>query len=154
MRGINVVTLSILFFFLGSFHTTMAQNTQRQLVIVASDKSSISNLSQTELRRLFLGVIVIKNGIRIRPICNISSDVLYEVFLQKVIFMSARQYERHLLTRIFRHGGKKPAMYKNTKRIINELETNPNSISFMWEKNVIKTTSIKVIQPLWSGQID
>ncbi|MCL5669464.1 MAG: hypothetical protein M1392_05745 [Gammaproteobacteria bacterium] len=48
-----------------------------------------------------------EDGVQLVPLLNTGDPMLYEVFLQKVIFLSARNYERQVLSRVFRMGGRR-----------------------------------------------
>ncbi|MEQ6341128.1 MAG: hypothetical protein M3A44_05595 [Gammaproteobacteria bacterium] len=59
----------------------------RHMVLVAGANAYIPPLTSAEVRKLFLGVVIIKDGQRIEPLLNLTNPLLHEVFLQKVIFM-------------------------------------------------------------------
>ena len=70
------------------------------------------------------------------------------------MFMSERSYERRLLSSVFRHGGKRTATYSDVTNLIHELNSSPDTISYMWSDQIEQYEGIKSIGVLWSGQID
>ena len=127
------------------------QTTQRSLLLVCSADSTLSSLSNEDIRKIFLGVPVEKDGVRITPLLNTSDSHLTEVFLQKVIFMSKPDYERQLLSRVFRLGGKRPPEYENISELINELHKSPGSVAFMWSDQVGDHNNLKSIGVVWTN---
>jgi hypothetical protein len=127
---------------------------QRELVLVTADSSEVPALTASEVRRLFLGVVVEKGDRRLVPIQNLSEPLLHEVFLQKVVFMSSRSYERHLLAQMFRSGGHRPARYAETGALVAALQRQPGAVTYMWSSSAKQTPGIKVVQELWRGETD
>lgn len=127
---------------------------ERELVLVTGKTSAEFSLNRKEVRLLFMGLPILKNEQRIIPLINASNSLTYEVFLQKIIHMSAKIYERRLTAKVFRLGSRKPIKYYNQKKIITELKTNKNTVSFMWKASLRNNTSVKIIGNLWSGNIE
>ena len=127
---------------------------ERSLVVVRSDQTAGPALTEQEVRKLFLGEALIKDGQRVEPLRNGANLLLYEVFLQKIIFMSARNYERQLLSRVFRLGGQRPPLYNDLNELIAMLKTNPATVTFMWEDEARAIPGIKVSTLLWQGSIE
>jgi len=126
----------------------------RTLVLVTGADSTIPLLSDREIRKLYLGVQVTKNGQRLTPLRNLVDPLLEEVFLQKVIFLSARAYEDQLLSRVFRLGGLRPISYDNQERLVEALHVSSNAVTYMWATDVYGEKRLKKIGELWSGQIN
>lgn len=124
------------------------------LVLVAGEAAPAPELSGKEIRWLFMGLPVVKDEQRIEPLLNATNPLIYEVFLQKVIYMSAQNYERRLVTRVFRMGGQRPKKYDNLSDLLGNLRENPNTVSFMWQDNAQRQSNIKIVAELWSGKID
>jgi len=122
---------------------------QSQLVLVASVESTAQLFTPAQLRKLFLGLSSGDRDSGIHPLRNLSDERLYHVFLQKVVFMSARNYERHLLVRVINMGGKRPPSYTSHANLVRQLNADPSSVSYMWAKTANSTQGIKVLQKLW-----
>lgn len=133
-----------------------APGSERTLVMVTvtGAQSKTTSLTQQEVRRLFLGETLFKDGERLIPLLNIGDPLLYEVFLQKVIFMSARNYERQVLSRVFRMGGKRPAAYTDDAELLEALRNEPGRVSYMWEDLAKFSPGIKTVGTLWQSPAD
>ena len=127
---------------------------ERSLVLVRSEQAAVPVLTEQEVRKLFLGEALIKDGQRVEGLRNSADSFLYEVFLQKIIFMSARNYERQLLSRVFRLGGQRPPLYDDRNELIAMLKSNPAAVTFMWEDEAKLIPGIKVSTLLWQGVIE
>lgn len=124
----------------------------RSLVLVTSETSPALELSGKEIRWLFMGLPVVKAGQRIEPLINATNPLVYEVFLQKVIYMSAQNYERRLVVRAFRLGGRRPEKYDNQVILLRNLRENPNAVTFMWQDDAQRQANIKIVTELWAGK--
>ena len=133
------------------FKTGMAS--ERELVIITSAKNHFTPIARDDLRRLFLGIKPKHTEIKITPINNKSENIMYEVFLQKVIRMSAVAYERHLLSKVFTHGTQRIKTADEYIKLLKELEYNENAISFVWANELGNNPKVRVIQSIWKGQI-
>ena len=111
-------------------------------------------LTPNEVRKLFLGVVLVKDGQRIEPLLNATEPLLNEVFLQKIIFMSADNYQRQLNARIAATGDPRPQEYTERGQLINALRNRRGSVSFMWNKDVRAQMGLKVIQELWQTPLE
>ena len=123
----------------------------RRLVLVSGGNSDIPPLAPTQVRKLYLGAPLIVHGKRIEPLRNTSDLLLYEVFLQKIVFMSARNYERQLLSQVFREGGGQPKVFEDTDELTDILRKNPHTVSYMWSDTATGRPGLKVVQELWQG---
>ncbi len=129
-------------------------NPPHNLVIVCSVESSLTSLSPTEIRKLFLGARIFKDNMHLRPLQNISDAKTQQIFLQKVIFMSQRSFERRLLSNIYRIGGERPEIYSDIDKLVESLVKSPASVSYMWSDQLVRYRSIKSVGLLWAGQTD
>lgn len=124
----------------------MSEESDRTLVIVIGADSELTPLNAKELRKLYLGLKVKKNGEPIKPVQNYSDEILHEVFLQKIMYMTSRTYQRQLKLRTIRKGSKPPIEFSSNKPIVNLLENNKNSIAYMWKTDAENTPNIRVLQ--------
>ncbi len=123
----------------------------RELVLVCRSQESINVFSKTELRRLFLGFPVKKNNTLVNALRNTSENDVYQVFLQNVMFMSKRNYERRLLSLNFTRGNKVIPDYEDTLLLIKNIKKNSNNVSYVWRDNLDESQGLTVIQVLWEG---
>ena len=143
----NILTTILLTCCLAS--ATLAAN--EKLVLVTGKNSNIEKISNKQLKRAYIGLTLKQNNNLIKPIRNHSDNFAHEVFLQNVIVMSSRIYERQLTTRALRKGSKRPVSKSTQKKLVSHLNNTENSISYMWEREALKSKSVKIIQSLWSA---
>ena len=134
--------------------SSATQPTQRRLLLICGSESTISSLSHKEVRKLFLGVPIVKDGVRLIPLRNASDPLIEEVFLQKMIFLSKRSYERQLLSRVFRVGGVRPKVFENLPELIDKLRQTPGALTYMWSVQDAHADDLKSIGVLWEGTVD
>lgn len=118
------------------------------LVLVSGKASHVSPMSSSEVRRLYLGRSVEKNGVPLLPLRNTTDPLLYETFLQKVVFMSAQSYERYLLVRVYQTGGQRPPGYDRISELQTALQQHPGSVTFMWGAEAQAMPDVTIIQEL------
>lgn len=123
----------------------------RELVLVCRSQESTNVFSKTELRRLFLGFPVKKNNTLVNALRNTSENDVYQVFLQNVMFMSERNYERRLLSLNFTRGNKVVPEYEDTLLLIRNIKKKSNNVSYVWRDNLDESQGLTVIQVLWEG---
>jgi len=118
-------------------------------VLVAATGTPMKKFSNKELRRLYLGYPVTNGKQRFEPLVNQSNEIIYQVFLQKVMFMSEQSYNRKLVTRVFRHGGERPLSFQKRGSLISALKVNSSAITFMMPDVAAGIEGIQVVQLLW-----
>jgi hypothetical protein len=127
----------------------VARADSRALVVVVAETSPVVRLSLPEVRRLYMGLPIVANGQRLVPLLNVSESLMYQVFLQDVIHMSAANYERRLLRQVLRFGGSRPVKYQRQERLLQSLHQTPGSVSFMWRAAAQSEAEIRIIGELW-----
>lgn len=128
-----------------------AQTGPAQLLLVCGAESAIPALTHAEVRKLFLGAHVEKNGVHLIPLRNASDSRGTEVFLQKIIFMSERKYERQLASRVFRLGGVRPKVFESFPELVGSLRLTPGSVTYMWSTQLEQAPGLKTLGILWEG---
>ncbi len=134
--------------------STVSADTERRLVLVTDKNSGIIRLSTSEIRRLFLGFPVNKDGRQLVAAINQGDTLLYQVFLQKVVFMSANVYELHLLSNVVQLGGQLPQIFLEPQVLAENLHNRPGMVSFMWDSTAGAYPNVVVIGELWRGSTD
>jgi hypothetical protein len=125
----------------------------RSLVLVAANQK-FSPIASIEVRKLFMGIPVIVDNQPVIPLINITGKMIHEVFLQKIVFMSARKYKRQLISRVFRYGGSQPEFYSDVDELIKDLRDWPYNVSYMWARDAEKSPELFIVQELWKGDIE
>jgi len=112
------------------------QAPHRELVLVSGPVGPARRLTTTELRRVFLGMPVEIDGVRLRPLLNTSDPLIPRIFLQKIMFMSANHYHRRLRALAFRSGRPRPREVRNVQRLVEILVSQPGTVALMWKREV------------------
>ncbi len=120
----------------------------RLLLITKSDYKPLP-FSKTELRRLFLGVPVYRNGKSLQPLINKSEDLCYQVFLQSTLGMSQKRYERSLVSDIYRQGISSPTIYHDLDELLEDLNKKNMAISFYYDHGVPVDKEFNIVQEIW-----
>jgi len=120
-----------------------------QVVLVAGENSPVENLSTLELRKAYFGIVVRYDNKIIRPFRNSSNSQLNQIFLQSVVAMSERSYERRLFSLTLRSGRPRPEEFTDQDVLVRALREYPHSISYMWRGDAERSIGIKIIKVLW-----
>lgn len=130
-----------------------ADEMSKALVLAAGNGTSIAPLSVDDVRSIFMGAPVVRGNLRLRPVLNETDPLLREVFLQKVMFVSWKHYQRRLVEESFRSGWPMPEIVTDTSALARTLREQPGTVTYMWESNA-RSLGVKIIQVLWSGPVN
>jgi len=128
-----------------------AQTTPRSLLLVSGVETEIGTFTHAELRKMFLGVPVIRDQVRLRPLLNSTDPLATSIFLQQVVFMSEREYRRQLLSRVFRLGDQPPPEYEDIDLLVEDLRSTRGSLTFMWSDQFAAYAGLKSLAVLWTS---
>jgi len=120
-----------------------------QVVLVVGEDSPIEDISPLELRKAFFGITVRQNNQILRPLRNSSDAQLNRIFLQSVVAMSERSYERRLFSLALKSGRPRPEEFTDHDDLVRALHEQPNSISYMWRIDAERSARIRIIKLLW-----
>lgn len=124
--------------------TPMAHAEEQRIAIIVNAESGITAISAKQTRRAYLGASIVLNGIEIKPLLNQTDQLAGEVFLQKILFMSADAYQRQLIARSFQ-GGSRPKAYEDRTALLAALHSDNAAITFMLYETAINTPGIRII---------
>lgn len=124
----------------------------RTAVVAVAATSPLRPLPRETLRRAYLGLPTRQDGLRLEPLINRADPLLHEIFLQKVVFLSARTYERLLLTRTLRSGTRPPPSHRSLEDLTEALARNPGAIAVLWREQVEADPRLRVLQVIWRKQ--
>jgi hypothetical protein len=119
------------------------------VVLVVSADSKITSLDSLEVRKLFLGMTVIHDGKRVRPLVNEADPQLKEVFLQNIVSMTEVTYDRRVLRLALQQGLSIPVTYTDITALLDEIAADPTAVTFAWAREVQHDKRIKVLRVLW-----
>lgn len=120
-----------------------------QVVLVAASSSPLDNLDSLELRKIYLGFTVKREGKTVKGLRNTEDINLNRIFLQTVVAMSEKSYENRLLSLTLRQGIPRPAEYNNIDDLLVALSTKPYSVSYMWKDDAVRSSKVKILRVLW-----
>jgi hypothetical protein len=120
-----------------------------QLVLIVSANSKIGQLNSQDLRKLFLGLTVVQEGHRLRPMLNESDARIKEAFLQNIVSMSDITYDRSVLRLTLLQGKSQPTAYKQISELLNSVAADPDAVSYSWSTDVVSDVRIRIVRVLW-----
>ena len=121
------------------------------LVLVTSAQSPIPELNSLDIRKLYLGFNVRDRSERqIIALTNASDDRVMTVFLQNVMAMTQRAYNRRLLTLAVQSGRPRPRSVQSLERLHQLLLTDRMMVTCMWKTDADKFADLKVLRVLWT----
>ena len=121
----------------------------RQVVLVVRADSHVTSLDAVTVRKLFLGLPVLTDGVPLRPIVNRSEPLLERIFLQHMVGMTSEAYDRQILIGINRQGRLPPAQMTESARVLRELHSDPYAVSFLWRHAAAADSQLRVVRVLW-----
>jgi len=146
---VKKIAVTWLFVALASAALTVPASADETLVLVVSADSKVDQLDSLEVRKLFLGMTVVHNGDRLRPLLNEAEPRLKDVFLQNVVSMTDMTYDRRILRLALQGGRSLPAVYADKVMLINTVAADPTAVSFAWASDVQHDKRIKILRVLW-----
>lgn len=122
------------------------------VVLVTSVNSPIEQLDMLEIRKVYLGLNVTVGRTSIRGIRLLGDDRLNEIFLQTVVAMSERSYERRLLSLTLKYGRPRPEEVTSVERVVELLNRQPSGIAYLWRSDAQVEPTVRVLKVLWQEQ--
>ena len=119
------------------------------VVLVTDKDSTIESISSLDIRKIYLGISVSNEGNVIRALRRRDDERLNQIFLQSVIAMSQRSYERRLLSLVLKFGTPRPVEVDDHDELLELLASHPSSIAYMWKSEAESDSSVKIIRVLW-----
>jgi len=126
-----------------------AAGAEHQVVLVAGSTSPLHDISSIELRKIFLGFNVMRDGHVVKGLRNTGDEDLNRIFLQTVVAMSEKSYMRRQLSQTLRKGIPRSLEYDNLEDLIKALSSNPYSVSYMREDAAEREPDVKILRVLW-----
>lgn len=122
---------------------------EQNVVLIAGKGSGIEELSNRDIRRIFLGLKSADNKRVNKPVLNLYNRDVYEDFLKNVMHMTEGAYKRKLVKRVFRHGNEQIKELDMLNDLNEHLSRNIGDISFVDFTAVEKMQDIEVVKVLW-----
>jgi len=124
---------------------------EQTMVLVTDAACPIQEIDTLDIRKAYLGVVVTRNGRIIRPLRLNNDALLKQVFLQSVVAMSEKSYERRLLSLALKYGTPRPVEYDSVGKLVRAVKERSCSIAYLWKKDADLHERIKVLRLLWQG---
>ena len=138
-----------LLIFVATLLTAHASAEGLAVVLVTDKDSPIENISSLDIRKVYFGISVSIEGQAIRALRRRDDERLNQVFLQSVIAMSQRSYERRLLSLVLKFGTPRPVEVKTRDGLLKLLAENPSAIAYMWKSDAEAEPRVKIVKVLW-----
>ena len=119
------------------------------VVLVTYKDSPIQSISSLDIRKVYLGISVTIDCSTIRALRRRDDERLNQIFLQTVLAMSERSYERRLVSLMLKFGTPRPAEVDGSDELLEALVTIPSSITYMWKSDAEADSRARIIGVLW-----
>lgn len=119
------------------------------VVLIAARGSGIEEISDRDVRRIFLGLKSTDSDRIRKPVINRYNSDLYESFLKNVMRMTEGTYKRKIVKRIFRHGTEEILEVGTLEELNEHLTTHVGDISFVDSSAIENMRDIEVVKVLW-----
>jgi hypothetical protein len=104
---------------------------RKQLVVVVAEGSSVSNLSQSDLKRIFTGVAVVVDGKKLVPFNFLPGTRERTVFDSFALGMSAAEVGRFWVDRRIRGQGEPPRTLPSSMHMAKVVARFPGAIGYI-----------------------
>ena len=145
MNSLRAMLLCCMGFLLGM----EVAGAEQQVVLVAASSSPLHDLDSLELRKIYLGFTVRRDGEIVKGLRNTEDKNLNSIFLQTVVAMSEKSYNNRLLSLTIRQGIPRPTEYDKSENLLNALSTMPYCVSYMWKDDAVRSPNVKILRVLW-----
>ncbi|MBD3239980.1 MAG: hypothetical protein GF331_05295 [Chitinivibrionales bacterium] len=99
--------------------------------IVVNAENSVSSLSKSTLRRIYLGQITELDGQRVVPINLPLDSETAAAFLKEVVGKTPNEYKQYWVARQIKGGGTAPMIQKNAKAVSATIALVPGGIGYV-----------------------
>jgi hypothetical protein len=120
-----------------------------RLVLVVGRGSRLERLGSLDLHKLYLGLSVVVEGVRLRAVRNLSDELMRQVFFQSIVSMSESVYDRRMLALTLQQGVSPPPALPTTRQVFDLLAQDPEVVSYAWAAEVEADPRVRVLRVLW-----
>jgi hypothetical protein len=110
---------------------------ERTVVLVTNDECPISELSNLEIRKAYVGIAVIADGYPIRPMRLIADRELNRIFFQAIVAI--------------RFGTPRPEEFTALDKAFDALDQSTCGVLFLWGSDAPTAAGNRTIKVLWRG---
>lgn len=127
-------------------------NAQRTVVLVTNESCPMETISTLDVRKAYFGIVVNIEGAIVRPFRLNNDSKLNQIFLQSVIAMSEKTYERRLLSLVLKYGTPRPDEFSNVDALASALRQSDCGIAYVFKRDADELDGIKTVKLLWQGE--
>ena len=121
-----------------------------ELVLIGTTAGPWQPLSAFELRKMYMGLPVSRDGTPLTPLRNSQSQEITQLFHNVIVGMHANAYKRKLLRNQMNYAIVPPHVEPDFEKLSAILRSNPYAVSFTWRSTLgQKSQDIKVLQVIW-----
>lgn len=120
----------------------------RHLVAVANVTSKLGHFTTAQLRRAYLGAPMPKEVPPFRALVNRSDGQSYEMFLQKVLYMSDQAFERYVSQKQSGGDNAGRTIYRSEAKLLARLRADPRALTVVSDKVAAQAPFLKVLTRL------
>jgi len=122
---------------------------ERAVVLVTAQESPLESISMLAIRKAYLGIPVTEDGQSVTAVRRADDLHLNEIFMQAVIAMSQKSYERRLLSMTLKFAAPRPIQVQSREELVQAIAGDASRISYMWESEARADPHLKIIRVLW-----
>ena len=119
------------------------------VVLVTGENCPVDDISTLDVRKAYLGVRVMADGRRLRPILMRGDEKLESIFYQSVVAMSKKSYERRRLSLALKYGTPRLDELDELSAVAEALRSEECTIIYMWGHDAENLPGVKTIRLLW-----
>jgi hypothetical protein len=119
------------------------------MVLVVAQHSPAQDLDAIDLKRLFLGIPVVSNGINLRGALNYSDSRLRELFYEHVMGMTGAVYEHRSLELTLEQGRRVPSIYQDEDALLALVSRDGQLVTFTWRSRAAGNPQLRIVRELW-----
>jgi hypothetical protein len=118
---------------------------QSAVVLVASSQSPIVHVTAPEIRHIYLGIPLLIDGKKVKPLRNGTDPKATEMFMQRVMYMSSDAYERQIRRRISESQESGPPLLDDEQELLLALSSDPMAVTYMMRSQAIGGLPLRIV---------
>lgn len=121
----------------------------RAVVLVTHKSNSLDDIDMLSIRKAYLAVPVQVGGQGLTAIRRKDDEQLNKIFMQAVVAMSEKSYERRLLLMALKFAAPRPLEVADREEMLKKVTAVPSGIAYMWLEEAEADSRVKIIRVLW-----
>lgn len=126
-----------------------ASQAEDEVVLVVAKDSTLGVMPTLVLRKVYMGMKVQVDGIDLKGHMRRDDGRLEDIFLQSVLAMSRRSFERRALLSAIKYGAPRPESVNGASALAETLLASPGSVGYMWREEAEADSRVRIVQVLW-----